>query len=132
MCSLTRSGCRATSAPATDAVPPFGVMSPHSMRMVVVLPEPFGPRMPKISPRRIVNDTSSTATTLPNVLRSPLTTTTSERSAPGVFASLTARCSRRRADDRACRQARLEHAARGREHDLHGEDEIGLLVLGER
>ena len=30
------------------------------MRMVVVLPEPFGPRKPTISPRRTVIDTWST------------------------------------------------------------------------
>jgi hypothetical protein len=36
---------------------------------VVVLPAPFGPRMPKISPSATENETSSTATTVPYVLR---------------------------------------------------------------
>jgi hypothetical protein len=36
---------------------------------VVVLPAPFGPRMPKISPPATENETSSTATNVPYVLR---------------------------------------------------------------
>jgi hypothetical protein len=35
----------------------------HSM--AVVFPAPFGPKMPKISPSVTVNETSSTATSVP-------------------------------------------------------------------
>ena len=38
--------------PRTRAVPEVGSIRPISMRMVVVLPEPFGPRKPKTLPRR--------------------------------------------------------------------------------
>ena len=38
------------------------------MRMVVVLPAPLGPRKPKISPRRTVKLTRSTAVKLSNCL----------------------------------------------------------------
>src|SRR5690242_7155083 len=38
------------------------------MRSVVVLPAPFGPSRPVISPSRAVNDTPSTAFTAPNAL----------------------------------------------------------------
>ena len=48
------------------------------MRIAVVLPEPLGPRMPKISPARISNDTPSTAVVAPKRLVSPCTSTTAE------------------------------------------------------
>ena len=43
-------------------------MKPVSMRMVVDLPAPFGPRKPSTSPRATVKLTSSTACTGPNRL----------------------------------------------------------------
>ena len=46
----TRLGSRRRSAPATVASPAVGVISVASIRSVVVLPAPFGPRKPKISP----------------------------------------------------------------------------------
>ena len=46
MRAFTPSGSWTTSTPATIAVPDVGRMMPHSMRIVVVLPEPFGPRKP--------------------------------------------------------------------------------------
>ena len=52
--------------PATVADPLVGAMSVPSVRTVVVLPAPLGPRKPKISPRPTSNDTSSTATRSPN------------------------------------------------------------------
>ena len=39
-----------TSWPQMLAVPEVGVMKPASMRMVVVLPAPLGPRKPSTSP----------------------------------------------------------------------------------
>src|SRR5688572_30026587 len=38
---------------------------PHSMRIVVDLPAPFGPSTPKISPRITLSETSRTATSEP-------------------------------------------------------------------
>ncbi len=42
------------------------------MRIVVDLPDPLGPRNPVTAPGRTSKDKSSTATTLPNRLESPL------------------------------------------------------------
>src|SRR5215207_7407715 len=44
------------------AVPPLGSNSVQSILIVVVLPAPFGPSNPKISPARISKLTPSTAT----------------------------------------------------------------------
>ena len=41
---LTSSGCSRTSKPATVALPAVGGRKQVSMRMVVVLPAPLGPR----------------------------------------------------------------------------------------
>ena len=49
--------CSKTSNPPTVAVPDVAGMNPVSMRIVVVLPAPFGPRNPRISPLFTVNDT---------------------------------------------------------------------------
>ena len=53
--------CSITSKPSTLAEPEVGGMRPISIRIVVVLPAPFGPRKPKISPRSTVKDTPLTA-----------------------------------------------------------------------
>src|SRR5256886_15394709 len=53
----------ASSQPATRAVPPLGGSNVASMRRVVVLPAPFGPRKPKISPRLTSRSTPATAST---------------------------------------------------------------------
>ena len=53
------------SWPAITAVPSVGGRKPVSMRMVVVLPAPFGPRKPTTSPLPIENVTASTALTSP-------------------------------------------------------------------
>lgn len=47
--------------PRTLAVPEVGSMRPISMRMVVVLPEPLGPRNPKTLPRGTVRSSPFTA-----------------------------------------------------------------------
>src|SRR5438105_4745298 len=52
----------ATSNPSTRPWPLLGVMIPHSMRMVVVLPDPFGPRNANTSPSLTSSDNRSTAT----------------------------------------------------------------------
>ena len=45
-------GCATTSMPPTDASPDVGITRVVNMPTVVVLPAPFGPSNPKISPRR--------------------------------------------------------------------------------
>src|SRR5215217_2666576 len=50
------------------AVPAVGGMKPASMRMVVDLPAPLGPRKPSTSPRSTVKETSSTAVKPPKRL----------------------------------------------------------------
>src|SRR5215813_13889768 len=48
--------------------PAVGLISPTSMRMVVVLPAPFGPRKPKTSEGLRSNETLSTIVRLPMTL----------------------------------------------------------------
>src|ERR1051326_2930549 len=59
---LTSMGCSRTSKPATVAVPAAGGRKHVRMRIVVVLPAPFGPRKPTIWPFWTSNEMSSTAT----------------------------------------------------------------------
>src|ERR1700677_1026864 len=54
------------------AVPAEGCTSPSSMRSVVVLPEPLGPRKPVTRPGATLKERSSTATTGPKCLVRPL------------------------------------------------------------
>src|ERR1700681_906291 len=66
------------------------------MRMVVVLPEPLGPRQPNIVPRLTCIERSRTTTLPPNDLVSPCTSTTTSgvvlwtASAAGAAAALIA------------------------------------------
>ena len=55
------------------AAPEVAFTSPSSMRRVVVLPAPLGPRKPVTRPGTTVNETSWTATTEPNLLVRPRT-----------------------------------------------------------
>jgi hypothetical protein len=59
------------SWPQMRAVPAVGSMKPASMRMVVDLPAPLGPRKPTTSPLATEKLTSSTAVKLPNRFVSP-------------------------------------------------------------
>src|SRR5579871_419885 len=61
------------SKPRQVPLPSSGRSSPQSMRMVVVLPEPFGPRKPQTSPSGTAMSTWSTATLAPKRLVSPFT-----------------------------------------------------------
>src|SRR6187397_773172 len=56
------------SSPSTRTCPESGRISVYSMRSVVVLPAPFGPSRPVISPSRATKLTPATACTLPNDL----------------------------------------------------------------
>src|SRR5215469_9541122 len=71
----TPTGSRRRSAPHTVADPAVGLSSVVSMRSVVVLPAPFGPRKPTISPSSTARSTPRTASTGPlrllNVRASP-------------------------------------------------------------
>jgi hypothetical protein len=65
MFCLICSAWRTMSKPTTLPDPPDGVRMPHSMRIVVDLPAPFGPSTPKMRPRATRNETSRTATSEP-------------------------------------------------------------------
>src|SRR5512143_2239242 len=64
----TATGSAAASMPSIRISPRSGCISVYRQRSVVVLPAAFGPSRPVISPSRAMNDTPSTATTLPNRL----------------------------------------------------------------
>src|SRR5262252_10851812 len=81
MCCLMPSPSVAMSKPSTWPLPADGTTMPHSMRMVVLLPEPFGPRNANTSPVRTSNDTRSTAT------RSPKRFVSSRTAMAGSFIS---------------------------------------------
>src|SRR5512145_447298 len=63
------------SNPATMPRPAVGARMPQSMRIVVDLPAPFGPRNPKISPLATSKFTRFTATKRPNLFSRFSTTT---------------------------------------------------------
>ena len=73
MAIAARTSCGActTSCPMTVAEPASGRDSVASIRISVVLPAPFGPRMANIMPRGTSRSIPSTARTLPNVLTRP-------------------------------------------------------------
>src|ERR1041385_8690485 len=50
------------------ARPSLGSSNPHSILITVDLPEPLGPRKPKMLPLAMLNDTRSTAVKCPNRL----------------------------------------------------------------
>ena len=59
-------GSRSIAAPSSRIVPPVGRTVPAMQLKSVVLPAPFGPISPTISPRRTAIETESTAATPPN------------------------------------------------------------------
>src|SRR4030095_15166082 len=61
------------SSPASTICPASGSTSPATMRSTVLLPQPDGPRRDRNSPGTASSETSATATTAPNDLRSPET-----------------------------------------------------------
>jgi hypothetical protein len=65
-----RARCFARSIPSISTVPVVGCSTPSIMLIVVVFPAPFGPNRPTISPGFTVNESSSSATVEPNILRS--------------------------------------------------------------
>ena len=63
--AFARSVAAARSWPLTRMRPDVGFSNPAIMRIVVVLPAPFGPRKPWISPGATLRLTPSTAVKLP-------------------------------------------------------------------
>src|SRR5579884_1150460 len=61
MLRRTRAGCAEISCPATQARPEVGGRRVVSILIMVLLPAPFGPTRPKISPGRTAMETASTA-----------------------------------------------------------------------
>src|SRR5262245_42713782 len=82
MWRLMASVSLAMSKPATEPRPAVGRSSPARILMVVVLPAPFGPRKPKISPGRTAKVTPSTAVKRPKPLVSPSTSTAGGAGSP--------------------------------------------------
>ncbi len=80
-----------TSSSASHARPESGARNPESMLSTVVLPEPFGPMRPRISPSSTANARLSTAATPPKCLVSP---SLRRRLICGASRGPTARCGR--------------------------------------
>src|SRR5512140_1494151 len=59
-----------SSCPSMTTWPLVGLTRPTSIRIVVVLPAPFGPRNPNTSPRWRANDTSETTSRSPYLFAS--------------------------------------------------------------
>jgi hypothetical protein len=74
----TSTGCAETSTPSTRACPPVGRTRVVRMPMVVVFPAPFGPSIPKNSPRPTRRSSPSSAST-------PGNAATLARRCPGTF-----------------------------------------------
>ena len=79
-----------TSSPSTVADPPVGRTCPVSTLIMVVFPDPFGPRRPKSSPAFTVRETWSTAQTSPYAFERSLVSSTAAilYSVPGPVQSL--------------------------------------------
>src|SRR5688572_27970136 len=68
--------------PSRAWLPAVGRISPNSIRIVVVLPEPLGPRNPYTAPRGTARSTSLTATWRRNRLVSPVELIAAPSSSP--------------------------------------------------
>ena len=68
----------AISAPSNRIDPAVGTSVPDSMLKIVLLPEPFGPIRPRISPCSTRNDTLLTAVKPPKRFTNPSTVSTPE------------------------------------------------------
>jgi hypothetical protein len=81
---LIAAACVRMSSPRQVPLPASGVSSPHSMRIVVVLPLPFGPRKPQMRPRATRSATSSTTVRRSKRLVRPRTSIAQPLSVEGV------------------------------------------------
>ena len=68
----TRGSACAVDVPSSECRPAVAKMSPSSSRIVVVLPEPFGPRKPYTEPAGTARSIPSTALTCPKRLVRPV------------------------------------------------------------
>lgn len=68
ICGLMRFASVSTDSPSKYALPLVGLVNPHSIEIVVVLPAPFTPSNAKVSPCATVRLSLSTAVRLPKVL----------------------------------------------------------------
>src|SRR5438105_575728 len=66
---------RVKGLPNIFTSPESGIVMPIIMRMVLVLPAPFGPSSPNMVPGSMLNDRSSTATNLSYALRTLFSST---------------------------------------------------------
>ena len=96
------------------------------MRIVVVLPEPFGPSRPNTSPRWISRSSESTATNVPNVLRSFSARTATSSAAGAVISPGRGRIAH------GHRQPGLERRRRIAELHFHAEHQVRALVARQR
>src|SRR3954453_4829371 len=87
MRGFTSSAPVATSTPRTIARPPSGSRSPSRISTVVVLPAPFGPSSPKISPLATSKSMPATAWPSPYRLVRPRTRMTGPAPEVAVTAS---------------------------------------------
>src|SRR5258708_24575633 len=71
-----------SSCPRNRIDPAVGASVPDSTLKIVLLPEPFGPIRPRISPLSTLKDTSLTAVNPPKRLINPLTTSTAAQTCP--------------------------------------------------
>src|SRR5207244_11170242 len=82
--------CPAISDPANSIEPAVGTSVPDSMLKIVLLPEPFGPIRPRISPCSTRNDTFLTAVKPPKRFTNPSTVSTPEPPLTRLLALLVA------------------------------------------
>src|SRR5579885_1679968 len=119
---LSGSACCGILYPSTSIAPPLGSSRPQSMRIVVDLPLPFGPRKPYTWARATVRSTESTARTAPKRRLRPRATIAGADSL-GIVGE------RRGLARDAGRQG---PGGRAVEHEFGAIDETAGVVAGER
>ena len=91
ICSRTLAGSRATSWPATRALPSSAAIRVARMRTAVVLPAPLGPSTPSTLPWRAARSTPSSAWVVPKRFLSPSASIAKSSCSPASGPPLTAR-----------------------------------------
>src|SRR5690348_10170748 len=109
MLRRTVAGSVSRLAPATVATPSSGGSRVASIRRVVVLPAPFGPRKPKISPSATWRSIPTTASTVVRLVRKDLRSPLVSIIISGSISTYRAREHPRRPGERDERQDRDDH-----------------------